>query len=107
MAARKIAVDLPSNDENTLNNTEEGVYYQYIFPEGEALRYYYVVGNLYTYYEIKDDVKHLVWEGVEEDSRKKMKEKGKRPPEDKTQYYFYKNVWIIVSHMVKWGPRSQ
>lgn len=91
VAARKIAVNLPSKDENTLNNTEEGVYYQYIFPEGEALRYYYVVGNLYTYYEIKDDVKHLVWEGVEEDDpRQKMKEKGKRPSEDNTQYYFLK-----------------
>ncbi|AET59438.1 copper amine oxidase domain protein [Paenibacillus terrae HPL-003] len=88
VAARKIAVDLPSKDENTLDNTEEGVYYQFIFPEGEALRYYYVVGNLLTYYEIKDDVKHLVWEGVEEDSGKYTKEKGKRPPEDKTQYYF-------------------
>ncbi|MCP3746745.1 copper amine oxidase N-terminal domain-containing protein [Paenibacillus sp. A3M_27_13] len=88
VAARKIAVNLPSKDENTLHNTEEGVYYQYIFPEGEALRYYSVVGNLLTYYEIKDDVKHLVWEGVEEDSGKYTKEKGKRPPEDKTQYYF-------------------
>ncbi|MDY8094017.1 copper amine oxidase N-terminal domain-containing protein [Paenibacillus polymyxa] len=88
VTARKIAVNLPSKDENTLNNTKEGVYYQYIFPEGEALRYYSVVGNLLTYYEIKDDVKHLVWEGVEEDSGKYTKEKGKRPPEDKTQYYF-------------------
>ncbi|MBY7740212.1 copper amine oxidase N-terminal domain-containing protein [Paenibacillus polymyxa] len=90
VAARKIAVNLPSKDENTLHNTEEGVYYQYIFPEGEALRYYSVVGNLLTYYEIKDDVKHLVWEGVEEDSGKYTKEKGKRPPVDKTQYFFLK-----------------
>ncbi|APB71355.1 copper amine oxidase [Paenibacillus polymyxa] len=100
VAARKIAVDLPSKDENTLHNTEEGVYYQYIFPEGETLRYYYVVGNLLTYYEIKDDVKHLVWEGVEEDSRKKMKEKGKRPPVDKTQYYFLQER---VDHSVTYG----
>ncbi|MBO3287587.1 copper amine oxidase N-terminal domain-containing protein [Paenibacillus sp. FSL M8-0228] len=90
VAARKIAVNLPSNDENTLHNTEEGVYYQYIFPEGEALRYYSVVGNLLTYYEIKDDVKHLVWEGIEVDSGKYAKEKGKRPPVDKTQYFFLK-----------------
>lgn len=100
VAARKIAVDLPSKDENTLHNTEEGVYYQYIFPEGEALRYYYVVGNLYTYYEIKDDVKHLVWEGVEEDSGEKTEEKGKRPPEDKTQYYFLQER---VDHSVTYG----
>ncbi|WP_031463697.1 copper amine oxidase N-terminal domain-containing protein [Paenibacillus polymyxa] len=100
VAARKIAVNLPSKDENTLHNTEEGVYYQYIFPEGEALRYYSVVGNLLTYYEIKDDVKHLVWEGVEEDSRKKMKEKGKRPSEDKTQYYFLQER---VDHSVTYG----
>ncbi|MEE4580587.1 copper amine oxidase N-terminal domain-containing protein [Paenibacillus polymyxa] len=88
VAARKIAVDLPSNDENTLDNTEEGVYYQFVFPEGEALRYYYIVGNLLTYYEIKDDVKHLVWEGVEKAPGKYTKEKGKRPPVDKTEYYF-------------------
>ncbi|MGG1615144.1 copper amine oxidase N-terminal domain-containing protein [Paenibacillus sp. NRS-1782] len=88
VTARKIAVGLPSNDENTLDNTEESIYYQFIFPEGEALRYYYVVGNLLTYYEIKDDVKHLVWEGVEKDTGKYTKEKGKRPPVDKTQYYF-------------------
>ncbi|MNW53546.1 hypothetical protein D3C74_311110 [compost metagenome] len=88
VAARKIAVDLPSNDENTLDNTEEGVYYQFVFPEGEALRYYYIVGNLLTYYEIKDDVKHLVWEGVEKAPEKYTKEKGKRPPVDKTEYYF-------------------
>ncbi|MET3211276.1 UNVERIFIED_CONTAM: hypothetical protein ABIC26_004243 [Paenibacillus sp. PvR008] len=52
---------------------KESVFYQFVFPEGEALRYYYVVGNLLTYYEIKDDVKHvkhLVWEGVEKDSGK-------------------------------------
>ncbi|WP_256715686.1 copper amine oxidase N-terminal domain-containing protein [Paenibacillus peoriae] len=88
--ARKITVNLPLNDENTLHNTEEGIYYQYIFPEGEALRYYSVVGNLLTYYEIKDDVKHLVWEGIEEDSGKYTKEKGKRSPVDKTQYFFLK-----------------
>ncbi|WP_342438127.1 copper amine oxidase N-terminal domain-containing protein [Paenibacillus sp. FSL L8-0436] len=100
VAARKIAVNLPSNDENTLQNTEESVYYQYIFPEGEALRYYSVVGNLLTYYEIKDDVKHLVWEGIEEDSGKYTKEKGKRPPVDKTQYYFLQER---VDHSVTYG----
>ncbi|MCP3809537.1 copper amine oxidase N-terminal domain-containing protein [Paenibacillus sp. SEL1] len=100
VAARKIAVNLPSKDENTLNNTEEGVYYQYIFPEGEVLRYYSVVGNLLTYYEIKDDVKHLVWEGVEGDSEKYTKEKGKRPPVDKTQYYFLQER---VDHSVTYG----
>jgi hypothetical protein len=98
--ARKIAVDLPSNDENTLDNTEEGVYYQYIFPEGEALRYYSVVGNLLTYYEIKDDVKHLVWEGVEKDSGKYTTEKGKRPLVDKIQYYFLQER---VDHSVTYG----
>lgn len=41
LAARKIAVNLPSKDENRLHNTEEGVLYQYIYPEGEALRYYF------------------------------------------------------------------
>ncbi|MDY8049441.1 copper amine oxidase N-terminal domain-containing protein [Paenibacillus polymyxa] len=100
MTARKIAVKLPSKDENTLHNTEEGIYYQYIFPEGEALRYYSVVGNLLTCYEIKDDVKHLVWEGVEEEKEKNTKEKGKRPPVDKKQYYFLQER---VDHSVTYG----
>ncbi|MEE4565954.1 copper amine oxidase N-terminal domain-containing protein [Paenibacillus polymyxa] len=100
VTARKIAVKLPTKDENTLHNTEEGIYYQYIFPEGEALRYYSVVGNLLTYYEIKDDVKHLVWEGVEGEKEKYTKEKGKRPPVDKTQYYFLQER---VDHSVTYG----
>lgn len=89
--ARKIAVDLPSSDKNTLSGTDEQINYAFDFPEGEALRYYYYEGNLVSYYEIQNDVKHLVWEGVLNENGKYIKEKGKRPVEDKSTVYFRKH----------------
>lgn len=97
--ARKIAVFLPTEDENTLGSTGEMHSHTLIFPEGEALRYYHVWGNLYSYYEIKHDVKRLVWEGVlgaEEGSYDQ--ERGTRPPEDKSRVYF--NLDRFQSDMV-------
>lgn len=89
--ARRIAVDLPSPDKNTLSGTDEEINYAYHFPEGEALRYYYYEGNLVSYYEIQNDVKHLVWEAVVNENGQYVKEKGKRPTEDKSTVYFRKH----------------
>jgi hypothetical protein len=86
--ARKIAVSLPTEDANQLSSTkEELLSHTLIFPQGEALRYYHIWGNLISYYEIKNDVKRLVWEGVEEGG-KIVKEKGVRPPTEKSEVYF-------------------
>ncbi|MFB5269626.1 copper amine oxidase N-terminal domain-containing protein [Paenibacillus enshidis] len=89
--ARKIAVDLPTSDTNTLTETGEAVTYAYHFPEGEALRYYFYQGSLVSYYEIKNDVKHLVWEAVLSEDGSYVKENGKRPTKDKAQVYFAKH----------------
>jgi Copper amine oxidase N-terminal domain. len=88
--ARKIAVFLPTENENTLGSTGELHSHTLIFPEGEALRYYHVWGNLYSYYEIRHDVKRLVWEGVEGDEPGQYDpERGTRPPEDKSRVHFW------------------
>lgn len=89
--ARRIAVDLPSPDKNTLSGTDEEINYAYHFPEGEALRYYYYEGNLVSYYEIQNDVKHLVWEAVLNENGQYIKQIGKRPAEDKSTVYFRKH----------------
>jgi len=88
--ARKIAISLPTEDVNTLaDSTGEMHSHTFIFPEGEALRYYYEWGNLLSYYEIKNDVKRLVWEGVLGAKPGIYdQERGVRPPEDESRVYF-------------------
>jgi len=87
--ARKIAISLPTEDVNTLGSTGEMHSHTFIFPEGEALRYYYEWGNLLSYYEIKHDVKRLVWEGVlGAEQGVYAQERGVRPPEEKSRVYF-------------------
>jgi hypothetical protein len=87
--ARKIAVFLPTEDENTLGSTGEMHSHTLVFPEGEALRYFHEWGNLISYYEIKHDVKRLVWEGVlGAEAGIYDQERGTRPPEEKNRIHF-------------------
>ena len=87
--ARKIAIALPTEDVNALVSTGEMHSHTFIFPEGEALRYYHEWGNLLSYYEIKNDVKRLVWEGVlGAEPGMYDQERGVRPPEEKSRVYF-------------------
>ncbi|WP_229106724.1 copper amine oxidase N-terminal domain-containing protein [Paenibacillus sp. 1001270B_150601_E10] len=86
-AARKMAVSLPPSEELTLQNSAELSNYRLIFPEGEALRYYESFGNHIWYYEIKNDVKHLVWESAERSTGEKV-ENGTRPAKESSEVYF-------------------
>ncbi|WP_342437964.1 copper amine oxidase N-terminal domain-containing protein [Paenibacillus sp. FSL L8-0436] len=90
LAARKIALSLPLIGENKLSSSKEMSSHQLYFPEGEVLRYYHVWGNLVSYYEIKNDLTYLVWEGVEEVGKSGVysKEYGKRPEPEKNEVYF-------------------
>lgn len=89
VAARKIAVSLPIIGENKLSMGKELASHQLFFPEGEVLRFYHVWGNLVSYYEVKNDVSYLVWEGVESQSQPGTytKEYGKRPSATKDVYF--------------------
>ncbi|MBB3127017.1 hypothetical protein FHS19_001671 [Paenibacillus rhizosphaerae] len=88
-AARKVAVSLPQIGENTFSTSQELSSHQLLFPEGEALRYYYVYGNHISYYEVKNDVSYLVWEGREGDQPGTYsKENGKRPAPEKSEVHF-------------------
>lgn len=88
--ARKIAVYLPTEDDNTLHSTGEMHSHTLSFPEGEALRYYHEWGNLISYYEINHDVKRLVWEGVlGKDVGVYDQERGIRPPEEESRVHFW------------------
>ncbi len=91
VTARKIAVDLPSPDKNVWSSTDEEITYMYRFPEGQALRYYYFEGNQVSYYEINNDVKHLIWEAIVNDTGQYNKERGKRPIAAVSTVYFRKH----------------
>lgn len=90
VSARKIAVSLPIIGENKLGNSKELSYLQLYFPEGEVLRFYRVWGNLVSYYEVKNDVSYLVWEGVYSLTQPNtyIKENGTRPEPEKAEVYF-------------------
>lgn len=86
-----MALSLPLIGENKLNSSKEMSSHKLVFPEGEVLRYYHVWGNLISYYEIKNDLSYLVWEGVEKLEGKSgvyLKENGKRPEPEKNEIYF-------------------
>ncbi|MET3846955.1 copper amine oxidase N-terminal domain-containing protein [Paenibacillus sp. OAE614] len=89
VGARKIAVSLPVMGENKLSMGKEMASHQLFFPEGEALRFYHVWGNLVSYYEVKNDVSYLVWEGLESNSQPGTitKEYGKKPSAAKDIYF--------------------
>lgn len=87
VAARKIAISLPPNEQPSLQSSAKEPKHLLIFPEGEALRYYQSWGNHIWYYEIRNDVKHLIWEATELSTGEKIEE-GKRPAQESNEIFF-------------------
>lgn len=107
---------LPSASMNTLDSTGEMHSHTLIFPEGEALRFFHVWGNLHSYYEIHNDVKRLGGEGVLDDEAGKYDdERGTRPPEDESRVYFrldrfqqdMAHIWRDGDSEIQYGNSAQ
>jgi len=89
--ARKIALDTFGID-NGINITPygEGMTFEYIFPQGEALRYTMEYRGLITYYEINENgIKEVIWE---KDLYGKNGEAGKEPKPFGDSVYFLDQI---------------
>lgn len=108
VVSRIAALQFPFEERgpSQLTGDNEALSMSYYFPEGRSDGYFIIYGHFVSYYEIKDNIRTVVWEADLDDSKEAdkqdftaifghpiAKEYGKAPVLATSYAYYYTSVW--------------